>query len=136
MVGDEFISRNGIKMIEGYQFNWKKSNIYVDDGEDPYNKGSFPWVFSMSFGSMSDMWICNYYTENSKCGLESKKDMTGILTIFSMGDSGGLEFKVPGLNAAEIICQSVILAKNYEISPLFQKDPDEVKKPFQKYLKI
>lgn len=135
----EFVSPNGLSMIEGLYFNWQKQNVYSLDGNDPYAKEpTIPWIRNMTFGDMTDMWICNYHTLESETAYDLSQEVYRrcTLTITKMQSTvGGLTFYCETASAAEIICLSAMKGEGYELAPLYRKD-DVAEKSMEKVLAI
>lgn len=100
----EFVSVNGLKMVEGKWLNWQIRPLYRDS--------NIPFIFSVAFGTLSEMWLSNYYWEADK------------LYISKLGTFPGesVEFHVTSLEMAEMITLSSIKGKGLEILSLYDKD--------------
>lgn len=92
----EFVSSNGVPMVEGELFNWQK--------DDPFN-------ISISIGTMSKMYVFGYDIQKK------------ILSMFEMtyGTDYINEFYFEELVDAEKVVVAFGKANKYEILPLYEK---------------
>ena len=105
----EFISSNGIEMVEGHKYNWQKSYKYFDK----YN-GFNPWnlLIDVSDDKMNQtQFMYNFHDD--------------ILSIAQYTrNSPSLQFKVGNIDIAEAMVDSFCLANTIthsEPMPIYQK---------------
>lgn len=100
----EYISKNGIRMVNGYNFNWQKQPVYYHQQE--------PFVLTISVGNLSDPYICSY-------DLNTK--MLSI-SLVSMDENCSLKFYARSLLFAEDVILGFIKGNDFEIPPLYKKE--------------
>ena len=100
---NEYVSSNGIDMVEGKLLNWCKTPVYYDKKE--------PFGLTVSLGNMIDMYSILY------------KPDVNIISFTSMSESSSdvFRFYVENINDAEKIVMAFSKGNNIELPPLHKK---------------
>jgi hypothetical protein len=98
---------NGLIMIKGIHMDWEKQPIYHEQ-EDPF-------VYSYAVGTMSDMWIVNYYPQDEEVRIANMAYSKDEVFIF----------KVTNLEQAEFIALSFTKGMGQKIMPIYQKSKSD-----------
>lgn len=101
-VYNEFVSPNGITMIEGISMNWQKQYKYHD------NTG--PWSLFITVDSMTNM-----------KGFMWKANENNELSIFGEEDEDRISFNCNTLEEAEFFVQRYLEGNKLELAPLYRK---------------
>jgi len=101
---EEYISKNGLTMVKGNNFNWQKTPVYFDQ--------LVPFVLSISMGTLDEMYVGSY-------DLDTK---ILLISLISFDRPFTMKFYARSLIFAEDILLGFIKGNNYEIMPLYKQE--------------
>jgi hypothetical protein len=94
----EFVSRNGLNMVECELYNWQKANVYQDKPK--------PIVYVIHMGGLAEMYQALW---------NPKTELLGLCSMAYSSDET-FRFYCPTLWDAEVIVAAFIKANNFDMN--------------------